>query len=121
MIGMNEQVIEWNKARFEQHHSPQLTTRLLNNEVNDFVAASASGDEAGMLKALSALIFVSVGAMWHTGLTANQIEDVMVIICVSNDTKDIVDTKPGSKAEGDKGANFIDPLREIAKVLGERK
>ena len=122
---MTEKIIHricaWNAERYEQIDNPQLTHDLLAEEVAEYKdAIYYVGDEVDLLDALVDTIYIAVGGMWKMGLTPEQIERAIHVVCTSNDSKTAAKTPSHIKANIDKGEGFIAPEPQLQEILNER-
>lgn len=68
---------------------------------------------------LSRIIRYVIVIMYKLGLTMEQIEKSILIVCDSNDTKTVKKTPSHIKANVDKGVGFIPPESALKELLGE--
>ena len=109
-----ERIIDWNKERYEQEFDKDLTHSLLTEEVQELLDSTTTVDT---LDALVDIIYVSIGAIWKLGLSAQQINEAILVVCDSNDSKTVVKTPSHIKTNINKGASFIPPEPRLAAIL----
>ena len=68
-----EDICNWNKARYVQEPSHDLTMTLLLEELQETEDAYKSGDAIAILDGLGDIFYVAIGALWKTGLHHDQI------------------------------------------------
>jgi len=68
-----EDICAWNKARYEQEPSDELTLQLLLEELQETEAAYQAGEVVEILDGLGDIFYVAIGALWKTGLHPDQI------------------------------------------------
>ena len=111
-------IIAWNMQRYDQKFDHTLTFNLLQEEVKEFAEAEHSVDK---LDALIDMTYIALGAMWKMGLSQEQIEDAIHVVCDSNASKTATWTPIHIKANIDKGKSFIPPEPRLQEILDECK
>lgn len=75
-------------------------------------------DDTALTSGIAACIWLALAQMLAMGLTQEQCEEALLIVCDSNDTKTVVKSKPNEDAkDGAKGALFVDPKPKLRKLL----
>jgi predicted HAD superfamily Cof-like phosphohydrolase len=106
----------WNSLRYKQEYDNRLTYKLLDEEVEELHQAKTDVDK---LDALVDILYVAVGGMWKLGLSPEQIEAAINVVCDSNDSKTAKATASHIKANIDKGEGFIRPEPRLQEILDE--
>ena len=65
-----DRIIQWNANRYPQEYDHRLTCELITEEALELTEAHSEVDQ---LDALVDGIYISIGAMWKMGLSAEQI------------------------------------------------
>lgn len=117
-----ERVIQWNKARFDRKFNTDITYKLLNEEVLEFFIAAHDKDRVEMIDALGDILFVAIGALWKFGFCADEIDQVLLAICDSNDTKPSNKIASNKKycADG-KGKAYKSPTEVLQQLIKNRE
>ena len=76
-----ERVINWNSARYEQIFNLELTSKLLQEELDEFLVATTEVDQ---LDALMDIAYVAIGAMWKLGCDAEEIAEHICYESIQN-------------------------------------
>ena len=118
---MINRICKWNAARYAQEDAPDLLVNLLEEELDEYGVAYVDNVEVDQLDALVDIIYIAIGGMWKMGLSAEQIEAAIHIVCDSNDSKSAKKTPSHIKANIDKGAEFIPPEPRLQEILDARQ
>ena len=110
-------IADWNAARYDQDYSPNLQVALLAEEVGELASAKTDVDK---LDALVDIIYIATGGMWKLGLSPEQINAAIHVVCDSNDTKPAKKTPAHVKANIDKGNSFVRPEPRLQEILDGR-
>jgi len=126
-----EQIIEFNQVilKIEPRDlgmMPQvemnITYSSLLEEADELLGAFDSDDFIGTVDALLDSIYFAVGALYKSGLTAQQISECMSAVHQANMTKKLgINTKrgDGSAADAIKPDEWIAPEERIMMILGD--
>jgi predicted HAD superfamily Cof-like phosphohydrolase len=120
MIWMIDRICKWNEARYSQHYNHKLTDQLLREELDELFEAYKAKDKVEMVDGLVDIIYVAVGALWKMGLDAEAIHAAISIVCDSNDTKTVERVSSDTKANLNKGNDFIPPTEALKKLLHKK-
>lgn len=112
-----QRIISWNAKRYDSIFDVDLAYKLLKEEVLELLDAKTEVDQ---LDALVDTIYIAIGAMWKMGLSAEQIQAAILVVCNANDSKVVVKTEPHIKANQFKGENFVPPEEKLQEILNER-
>lgn len=105
---------------------------LMRDEHNEYFKSNTPfltlGREIGLLKNIPSemtgrilnIIYAAMAQMMHMGLTHIDINDAMIAVCDSNDTKKVEKVKSTIKANKDKGDDFVSPEAKLAEILDRR-
>lgn len=78
---VNQRIVNWNAARYEQDFNEQLQYDLLfspkSGEIQEWADAFAAQDEVEQLDALADIYFVAVGGLWKLKLSIEQIASLI--------------------------------------------
>ena len=111
-------ICNWNWHRYNQEYNHKLTFDLLQEEVIELCDAKEDVDR---LDALVDIVYIAVGAMWKLGLSHDDIERAILVVCDSNDTKTVKRTLSHIKANINKGEGFIPPEPRLREILDEAR
>ena len=118
---MINRICKWNAARYAQEDAPDLLVNLLEEELDEYGVAYVDNVEVDQLDALVDIIYIAIGGMWKMGLSAEQIEAAIHVVCDSNDSKPAKKTASHIKANIDKGAKFIPSEPRLQEILDARQ
>lgn len=68
---------------------------------------------------LFAIVFYNHLSLEYAGFDKNDVRRAFLIVCDSNDSKTATKTDPSIKANINKGADFVDPGLQLAKLINE--
>lgn len=68
-----ESICSWNAARYKQEFNAKLTIDLLAEELDETLGALEEGNLIELLDGLGDLFYVSIGALWKFGYSAEEI------------------------------------------------
>ena len=111
-----KRIIKWNQERGNERGviDKHLEIQMLEEELEEFKNTENEVDE---LDALVDLIYVSIGSMHKLGLSPQQIEKAINIVCKANESKKSIKDKSGKII---KDKDFNKPEPELQKILDER-
>ena len=69
-----ESICKWNKARYAQEYNEELTIALLEEEFTELTSAIDKKDTVEIADALGDIFYVAVGAIWKSGVSAEDIK-----------------------------------------------
>lgn len=69
------------------------------------------------LQTMHNIVVACMGQMLSMGLSEDQIEQALIAVCKSNESKTIVKTEPGVKANIDKGPFYMSPTMDLECIL----
>ena len=130
-VNFVEQIIEFNKVvlgieprelGIMSEAEIDITAKSLIEEAEEFVEAHMDGNFLGTVDALLDSIYFAVGALYKSGLTAEQICESMSAVHHCNMDKKLgVNRKrgDGSAADAVKPVGWTAPEERISKILGD--
>jgi len=103
--------IEFNNAFGVSEQSPELISKLLNEEVEEYLKAASENDEVEIADAAADILYILIGLIIKHGLV-DKIDDIYNEVHASNMSKLDNDGKPIIN-----GVNGFDDSRPAGKVL----
>ena len=112
-----KRICKWNETRGNKRGSidKQLEQDMLDEELEEFKDAEDFVDE---LDALIDLTFVTIGSMHKLGLSPQQIDKAINIVCDANDKKL---AKKNADGKIQKPEDFEPPEKKLQEILDENK
>lgn len=101
-------------------HEYEISAKCLNEELEEFSDAYATGDLVGMIDAITDLKYFADGILYKMGLTARTIDEVGRAVHEANMEKKLgVNARrgDGSAADAVKPEGWVAPEERIAKIL----
>ena len=75
-----------------------------------------------LIRSVAFIVLSAIAQMMHMGLTTDQVNEALLIVCDANDTKTVTKLGAADKGFGDgKGAYFAPPEPRLKKLLERRR
>jgi phosphoribosyl-ATP pyrophosphohydrolase len=81
---ITQSICAWNAARYDQVPNHDLAVKLLREEVLETLKAFAEGNRVEVIDGYADVFFVAIGALWKTGLTPEQIDQLLDTVGQAN-------------------------------------
>ena len=111
------EVCMWNEERDNLHYNNSLEYSMLDEEVEEYYAASMVQSEVGQADALADIAVVAIGGLFKLcGGDLQKVHDILIAVTAANNSKS---STKNSEGKITKPKDFVGPEVMISKILGK--
>ena len=112
-----DEVCMWNIERDNLKYDPAAEYAMLDEEVEEYLEASITGNKIGSADALADTAVVAIGGLCKLcGGDIQKVKEILMAVTSANNTKK---SDKNSKGKIVKPKNFVGPEGMIEKILGK--